>query len=196
MKTRLKASLFLAAGVISLAGLAVAPVVYAANTTTVTARIAKVATISSTSGSILLNITPTSAGSYTSLSDTVTAATNSTAGYQLQLSATPAALTNGGNTLAANSGTPTVPAALAVNTWGYRVDGQYGFTAGPTAADTNAATSSQSLWAGATTSAVSIKTTAAASTADATTVWFEAAADLSKPSGDYVTTVTYTAVAN
>lgn len=168
----------------------------AASTTTVTANIAKVASIATTSGTVTLSITPTSAGSYTSLSDTVTAGTNSTAGYVLQLSASPVALTNGANTLAAVSGTPASPSTIGVNQWGYRVDGQQGFTAGPTTADTNAASSSQTKWAGPTATATTIKSTSVASASDSTTVWYEASADLSKPSGSYTSTVTYTAVAN
>lgn len=197
MKAYVKSSLALGAGVIAVVGLVLTPVVVsAASTTTVTAVIAKVASIATTSGSVTLNITPTSAGAWTSLSDTVTAGTNSTAGYQLQLSASPTALTNGANTLAATSGTPGTPTALSVNTWGYRVDGQSGFGAGPTSADTNAAASSQTKWAGPTATATTFKTTASASASDSTTVWYEAAADLSKPSGNYTSTVTYTAVAN
>lgn len=196
MKIKSQSLLSVALGVVSLAGIVLAPVASAANTTTVTARVAKSAAVATTSGNVLLLITPTAAGSFTSASDTVTAGTNSATGYQLQISAATTALTNGGNTIAALTGaTPAAPAALTVNNWGYRVDGAATFGAGPTTAQTNAASLS-GTWAGVTSTAVTFKTTNAASNSDPTTVWFGAGSDFTKPNGDYVTTVTYTAVAN
>lgn len=188
--------LSLAVGVVSVAGIAMAPLAFAADTTTITARIAKTASVATTSGNVLLNITPTAAGSFTSASDTVTAGTNSTSGYQLQISAATTALTKGSDTIAAlAAATPASPATMTVNNWGYRVDGQSGFGSGPTSATTNGA-SLTGTWAGVTSSPVTFKTTASASSSDSTTVWYGAGADFTKPNGDYVTTVTYTAVAN
>ena len=140
MKQTIKSVLAASASLGMVAGLVLLPTTAdAANTTTVNATVSKTASVSTTSGTVNLAITPTATGSFTSASDTVTAGTNSTAGYQLQLSAATVALTNGANTIGASTGTPAAPVALANNTWGYRVDGQYGFGAGTTTAQTNAA---------------------------------------------------------
>lgn len=196
MKQQLKSTLALSAGVLAVVGIALAPTAGAADTTTVTATVAKVASVASTTSPVTLNITPTAAGSYTSASDTVTAGTNSAAGYDLQISAaTPALTRGGGGTIAASSGTPGSPVTLANNTWGYRVDNQEGFGAGPYSGQTNQA-SLTNTWAGVTVTPTQIKTTAVPASADTTTVWFGAAADLTKTDGNYVTTVTYTAIAN
>lgn len=193
MKTN--SALSLAFGVASVAGIVLAPVVSAANTTTINAVVAKSASIGTTTGTINLNITPTTSGSFTSLSDTVTAGTNSATGYQLQISSAAPALTNGGNNIAASTGTPAVPITMLVNTWGYRIDATGPFTTGPTSATPNGA-SLPLLWAGVTTTPTTFKTTAAANNNDSTTVWYGAGADFTKPSGTYTATVTYTAVAN
>lgn len=195
MKIKAQSAIAYIVGFVGLAGVVLAPIASAANTTTITARIAKTAAVATTGGSVLINVTPSAAGSFSSASDTVTAGTNSTAGYQLQISAAATALTKGSDTIAAGSATPGTPAALAVNTWGFRVDGQGGFGTGPTTAATNAA-SLTGLWAGVTSTAVTIKTTAVVANADTTTVWYGVGTDFTKPNGDYTTTVTYTAVAN
>ena len=195
MKQTIKTLLATSASLGMVAGLVLLPTTAdAANTTTVTANVSKSASVSTTSGAVNLAITPTAAGSFTSASDTVTAGTNSTAGYNLQISSAAPALTNGANTIAASTGTPAAPLALAVNTWGYRVDGQNGFGAGPTSSQTNTASLS-GTWAGVTTTATTIKATAAASSNDSTTVWYGAAADFTEPNGAYTASVTYTAVA-
>lgn len=195
MKQTIKTALAASASLGIVAGLVLLPTTAdAANTTTVTATVSKSASVATTSGTVNLAITPTAAGSFTSASDTVTAGTNSTLGYDLQISAATTALTNGGNTIAASAGTAAAPAALANNNWGYRVDGQAGFGTGPTSAQTNAA-SLTGTWAGVTTTATTFKSTSAAASSDSTTVWFGAAADFTKPNGAYSTTVTYTAIA-
>jgi hypothetical protein len=197
MNKPFKSVLAASASLGAVAGLVLLPATAdAANTTTVNAVVSKTASVATTSGTVNLNITPTTAGSFTSASDTVTAGTNSATGYQLQISAATTALTNGGSTIPASSGTPVAPVSLANNTWGYRVDGQYGFGAGPTSAQNNQA-SLTGTWAGLTSSAVSIKNyTTGVVTGDSTTVWYGAAADFSKASGTYTTSVTYTGLAN
>ena len=153
----------------------------------------------STSGTVNLAITPTSGGSATSASDTVSVSTNDSAGYTLELSSSSAqvTLTNGGNSIAASSGTQTSPVTLANNTWGYRVDGVGGFGSGPTSAQTNQASLS-GTWAGipASGSPNTLKTTATTASGDTTTVWYGAKADTTKPNGTYTDTVTYTATGN
>lgn len=196
MKKSIKSSIALSAGVLAIVGLVVAPtVVDAADTTEVTANIGTAASVSSTSGAVAVNITPVIGGSFSSASDTVIAGTNNASGYKLQVSATSTDLVSGVNTIAASSGTPAAPVTLANNTWGYRVDGQYGFGAGPTSAETNAANLDGS-WAGITTSPVDIKNVASAVGSDSTTVWYGVGADNTKPQGAYKQTVTYTAVTN
>lgn len=153
----------------------------------------------STSGTVNLAITPTGSGSASSASDAVSVSTNDAAGYKLQLADadTNTGLVNSGNTIAATSGTFAAPAALANNTWGYRIDSAGTFGAGPTTAQTNAASLS-GTWAGVPSSAspATLKTTATTAAADTTTVWYGAMADTTKPNGTYTDTVTYTATGN
>lgn len=200
MKQRMKSSLALGVGVVAVAGLVLAPAAYAANTTTVTARIAKSITVATTTGSVLLNITPTSAGSATTASDTVTVTTNSAAGYTLKIASGTANLVNGANNLVPTAGTIAAPAALDNNAWGFRFDDATagtGFGSGSTAAQTDVANPTSTKWAAVPTTATTIKTTAVAATSgDATNVFFGAKADMTKATGDYTATVTFTGTAN
>lgn len=152
-----------------------------------------------TSGTVNLNVTPTLSGSATSASDTVTVATNNTAGYNLTLEDVDADtdLVNGVNTIDAHTGTQGSPTTLGNNTWGYRVDGVGGFGAGPTAAESNQANLTGS-WAGvpAGGSPATIKNTSSPTAGDVTAVWYGVKADTGKPDGTYTDTVLYTATAN
>lgn len=182
------------AGVLGAAAFAVS----APGSTVVNATIGSVITIS-TSGTVNLAITPTSSGSASSASDTVTVGTNDTLGYNLQLADadTNTDLATGGNTITAATGTFASPATLADNSWGYRVDGAGTFGAGPTTAQTNAASLS-GTWAGVPSSAspVTLKSTSTTAAGDVTTVWYGAMANSTKPNGTYTDTVTYTATGN
>lgn len=166
--------------------------------TTINATIGSTISITSVSP-VTLAITPDANGQSTSASDTVTVSTNNATGYVLTLADSDATTTlaNGGNTIAAGAGTFAAPVTLANNTWGYRVDGAGGFGAGPTSAQSNVDTLSQT-WAGvpATGSPVTLKTTGTTATNDTTTVWYGAKADTTKPNGTYAGTVTYTATTN
>ena len=197
MKQPVKSVLVSSAGVLAVVGLVLAPAVANAvtGTTTVNANVGSAISIT-TSGTVNLAITPTGAGSATSASDTVTVTTNNSSGYTLQLNAGAATLTSGANTLAATSGSIATPAALGANSWGFRIDNQGGFGAGPTTAQTNQASLSGN-YAAVPTTATTVKTTAAAATGgDATNVWYAAKVDTSKPSGTYAGTITYTATTN
>lgn len=176
------------------------PTSYAATANT-TINVAVGSAISiSTLGSVNLDITPTSSGSASSASDTVTVSTNDTAGYTLQLADADSSdtLTSGTNTIAASTGTLAIPVTLAVNSWGFRVDSStLAFGAGPTTAQTNAA-SLTGKWAAVPVSgsADTIKSTTAVASGDTTTVWYGADVDSTVPNGTYTDTVTYTATAN
>lgn len=202
MKHQLKSVLTGSLGVVGVVGVVLAPAAVFAATdsanTTINASVA--ATISiSTSSTVTLNITPTGSGSASSSSDTVTVSTNRSSGYNLKLADADATVTldNGGNSIAAASGTFASPAALGNNTWGYRVDNAGTFGAGPTSAQTNQASLS-GTWAAvpASGSPATLKTTATTATNDTTTVWYGAKVDTSKPDGTYTDTVTYTATTN
>lgn len=174
------------------------PAVYAATDTKNTVINASVGSVisMSTSSTVTLNITPTGSGSATSASDTVTVSTNNTLGYTLQMSDSDATntLASGGNTLAATTGTFASPAAMGTNRWGFRVDGVGSFGAGPTSAQTNAA-SLTGLWAAVPVlaSPAQIKSTSTTATNDSTTIWYGAFVNSSTPNGTYTGTVTYTA---
>ncbi|RWZ78127.1 MAG: hypothetical protein EOT04_02775 [Candidatus Chaera renei] len=179
-----------------------APVAVSAVTTTqnttVNAQVAAVISMT-TSTTVNLAITPTSAGAMTSASDTVSVTTNNSTGYALSLADADAttSLVNGANTIAAHTGTQATPTALATNSWGYRVDGVGGFGAGPTSAESNVANTAFT-WAGvpASGSPNTLKTTSTTASSDPTTVWYGAKVSTAKPAGTYTDVVTYTAVTN
>ena len=153
------------------------------------------------SGAVSLAISPTSSGSCSVQSDSVTVLTDNGAGYTLQLasSATNSNLVNGAYAVSATSGTPASPASLNANSWGYRVDGTYGFGPGPTTAQSSIAAPISSF-AGIPTSAetpATIKVTnTSANPAQSTSVWYGVCVDTSIPSGTYSAQVTYTALNN
>jgi hypothetical protein len=153
------------------------------------------------SGTVNLAVTPTSSGVNTTAKDDVTVSTDASTGYTLTFldSDTDTTLVNGGNSIAASSGTQAGPITLALNTWGYRVDGLASFGAGPTSAQNNDS-STLYTFAGVPASnqtAHTLKTTsAAANPAETTNVWYGVRLDTTKPSGTYSDQVTYTAVTN
>ena len=192
----------LVGSVLSIALVLSAPILASAATTTDSTTInASVAAVISmtTSTNVSINLTPTSGGVVSSASDTVRVSTNNTAGYTLTMSASDAtaALTSGGNTIPAHTGTQASPTALAVNRWGYRVVGVGGFGATAYSAETNAGSSS-STWAGVPVlgSPNTLKTTAAVATNDATTVWYGVRVNSSQAAGSYTDAITYTAITN
>ena len=196
---RLKiASLMLGVGVVALATTTAAVSALTASTT-ISSTISSVISVSS-NGTVNANVTPSGSGAQTIASDTVTVSTNDSSGYTLQLGETGAssAMTSGGNSIAASSGTQTTPVVMAVNTWGYRVDGVGGFGAGPTSAQSNGTISGSIKFAAvpASGSPNTILTTSGTATNSTTTVWYGIAANTSQPSGTYTNSVTYTATAN
>ena len=182
-------------------GVAVMPVAASAATqtanTTINATVNPVISVT-TPATVTLNLTPTSGGVVSSASDTVTVNTNNTTGYVLTLkdSDTTTSLTSGSNTIAAHTGTPAAPTALANNTWGFAIAGAP-FDATYSAETNNG--SSTSKWAGVPASsgtAATLKTTATTATNDTTTVWYAVKANSSQPNGTYTDTVVYTATTN
>ncbi len=160
----------------------------------------------SSNTTVNLNVVPTGSGSCTVQSDDVAVLTDNSNGYSLTLSDnfTNTALTNGGNSIAASSGSFASPATLSADKWGYRVDGASGsgFGSGPTSAQSNVGLSSLSgiLFAGPPASNLTADTlattSAAADPAVHTTVWYGLCADTSQPSGTYSSQILYSAVTN
>lgn len=177
--------------------LAPALVSAASSNTVITATIGSTISMSS-SGAVAINVTPAVGGAQTSASDTVSVSTNNTTGYTLTLADSDATTTlvNGANSIAASAATQAASAVLANNTWGYHVDGVGNMATGG-AVETNVGSSSIK-YAGvpATGAANTIKATAAVAVSDATTFWYAVKADTSKPNGNYIDTVTYTATTN
>lgn len=169
-------------------------------TSSVNSTIAGIISLQTSSATVAVNVTPTGAGVQTINKDVVTISTNNSAGYTLKLSETNAnnTLVSGSNTIAASSGTLTTPVVMAVNTWGYRVDGAGGFGATATSAVNNAAISGTIKFAAVPAIAApdTIKTTAATASNDITNVWYGVAANTAVPSGAYTNSVTYTVTAN
>jgi len=152
-------------------------------------------------GSVSLNVSPTTSGSCTIQSDEVTVLTDDNNGYTLDLTNgnNNTNLTNGSSSINASNGTFTSPTSLVINTWGYRVDGDGGFGAGPTYAQSN---SNQSgiTFAGTQpedgTPDDIASSSVAADPGVSTMVWYGVCADLSLTSGSYSSSITYTAIAN
>lgn len=154
-----------------------------------------------TSSTVNLAATPTTSGVNSTAEDEVIVDTDASTGYTLTFldSDTDTTLADGVSTLAASGGTQASPVTLALNTWGYRVDGLAGFGAGPTSAQ-NSDTSTLYTFAGVPASnqaAHTLKTTSsAANPAETTHVWYGVRIGTGKPSGIYTGQVTYTAVTN
>lgn len=169
--------------------------------TTITSVLSPVISLLTTTGSVSLNVTPTSSGAQTIGSDTVTVSTNDSNGYTLSLAdnTTNTNLISGSNNIAASAASQGTPAVQLVNTWGYCVASIGGFGANcPSASAASQAISASNKFAGMPSSASpnTIATTATTATNATTTVWYAVAANTTQPSGSYSTTVTYTAITN
>jgi len=175
------------------------PLTAAAANTTVSVSVAGVISTFTTSGTVTLGaLTPNITGTQSTNNDVVTVSTNDTDGFTLTLQDADVTrtLASGGNSFAAGAGTPAVPAALANNTWGWRVDGLSAFGAGPTATINNAAPSALT-YAGIPANASAFTLLATATTgSQVTDVWYSARANDTQPTGTYTDVVTYTATVN
>ncbi len=128
-----------------------------------------------TSGNVSIPITPTSSGVLATGTSTVTVTSTDVTGYKLYVRAlTSTNMNNLGALLPASANGS--PAALAINTWGYNTDASNNF-AGMTLTDT-----------------LIRSVTGPVSAGDPTAVTYGIKLDLSKPAGNYLATVIYTAV--
>lgn len=156
----------------------------------------------SSSGTISVNVTPSSSGTKCSIAkDTVTVTTSATVGYNLKLidANTSNVLNAGSNNINATTGTYATPVVLANNTWGYRVDGSGTFGAGPTSVLTNGAVPSltfASVKLSSGTADTIVTTSTAASSGSITNVWYGLCATTAVPSATYSDSVVYTALTN
>jgi hypothetical protein len=128
-----------------------------------------------TNGNISIPITPTSDGVLATGTSTITVTSTDVKGYKLYVRALNSTnMDNLGTTLSASAnGTPAV---LATNTWGYNTDASTNFV-------------------GMTLSDILIRSISVpASSGDVTNVTYGVKLDLSKPAGNYVASVVYTAV--
>lgn len=128
-----------------------------------------------TNGNLNIPITPTTGGILATGASTVTVTSTDVVGYKLYIRAlTDTNMNNSGTLLPASANGS--PAALATNTWGYNTDASTNFV-GITLSDTL------------------IKSfIGPAKTGDITNVTYGIKIDLSKPAGNYVDSVIYTAV--
>ena len=166
--------------------------------TTINGSVGSAITIT-TNGSVALSVIPNSGALMSTTSDTVTVNTNNTAGYSLLLSMTGATnVLNGpaGNTIAPAVGSLAVPATLAANQWGYRIDNYSNFGVATTTVVNSVPTSGTWAKVPVLLSAETIKNRNGTATNDITTVWYAMNIDASKPTGSYTNTVVYTATTN
>jgi hypothetical protein len=189
----------LALGLTGFLALTAAPLVASAATTNTTVQVSvnDVITTFTTSGTVTLGgLTPDATGKQSINKDTVTVDTNDSDGYTLTLNDADGTFTlaSGANSFAAGSGSAASPAALANNTWGWRVDGLSGFGAGPSSIVSNGSPSSLTF-AGINATPVTVSTSAT-NGSSATEVWYSARADNTQPTGTYSDIVTYTATTN
>lgn len=128
-----------------------------------------------TSGNINIPITPTSGGTLATGTGTVTVTSTDVMGYKLYIRALSSTDMNKQGTLLPTSANVT-PSSLLVNTWGYNTDASNNFV-GISLSDT-----------------LIRSVSSPASTGSITTVTYGIKLDLTKPAGNYTTTVVYTAV--
>lgn len=127
-------------------------------------------------GNVSIGLSPGGATLSGTGAHTITVTSTDVVGYGLYIySAGSTSMTNGSDTIpASGNGTP---APLGTNTWGYNIDGSGNYR-------------------GITVVPVMLKTaTGPYKSGDTTTVTYGAITDFSKSSGNYTSTVTYTAVA-
>lgn len=167
--------------------------------TVVNANIGSTISIQSTAN-VDLNINPTASSAKASSGKaTVTVSTNNAAGYTLKLGMISADrdLKKASDSINPHTGTLNAPAALANNSWGYRVENAGGFGAGNMAIESNL-DNLTGTFAGVPAQGADdqIKTNGTAIQSQQTDVLFGAKADSTKPSGTYTGTVVFTAIAN
>lgn len=166
--------------------------------TIISSQVSEVISVS-TSGTVNINVTPAIGGAQTISNDSVTVATNDTAGYVLELNETSSSattLTSGGNNIPASSGTQSSPIAMSANTWGYRVDSVGGFGSGPTSSVSSQSISSLKFAAIPPSTPNTLATSSSATNGTSLNVWYGVAANDTTPAATYTNSVTYTAVAN
>lgn len=129
----------------------------------------------STSGDVIIQITPDDNAVLGTADNVITVTSTDVVGYSLYVRALSSSdMANGPAILPASSNTS--PGTLATNTWGYNISG------------------SGTNFVGMTTSNELMKTTSGPFTGgDVTTVKYGVKIDNTKPAGNYVTTVMYTA---
>lgn len=147
------------------------------------------------------NVSPTPTGSCTVQSDTVSVLTDSASGYTLTMttSTTDNRMAGTAGTIAASSGTAASPLTLAVNSWGYRVDGLSGFGSGPTSSQSSGSTPSvpfAGVPASNGTPTSVAYSSGPANPAQSTTIWYGICANATVTAGSYSVSVMYTAVTN
>lgn len=153
-----------------------------------------------TSDTVTLSLTPTTTGVYTIDNDAVEVTTNSDDGFTLSIesdAADSSDLEGDGGVISPVSGSPGSPTALNMNQWGYRVDGMFGFGAGPTSAVQNEPSSSLTFTGLPFSGSPAILAEFDESAPDGIVidVWYGVRGDTSIPSGSYTRTLTYTAIA-
>jgi hypothetical protein len=128
-----------------------------------------------TSGNVSIQITPTESGVLGTANNTVTVTSTDVVGYKLYVrSLSSTDMTNGPAVLPASSNT--LPGALSNNTWGYNTDASSNFV-GLTLTDVLIKNANGPYSAG-----------------DNTQITYGVKVDVSKPAGNYITSVVYTAV--
>lgn len=128
-----------------------------------------------TSGNITIPITPTTSGTLATNNSVVTVTSTDVKGYKLYIRAlNNTSMNNSGALLPTSSNT--LPAELAVNTWGYNTDLSTNFV-GLSLADT-----------------IIRSTTIPALNGDITTITYGIKLDMAKPAGNYIANIVYTAV--
>ena len=164
------------------------------DTTIITAQISSTISIT-TSPNVNIPVIPDVGGAQSSRSDTVEVSTNNSDGYTLTLENADSDTElegPGSNEIAAHDGTLDDPTVLADNSWGYAVPDWQDFDETYSQLSSE---SSSSVWAGV--PALGSKDVIGGSggpvTEDTTTVWYSVKVDTSKPDGNYVDTVLYTA---
>jgi hypothetical protein len=159
-------------------------------------------TITLTSGGTTnVDVVPNTSGKCTVQSDIASVLTDNPTGYSLTMttSTTNNVMAGSSGNIASSSATAASPTILAMNTWGYRVDGLAGFGAGPTSILNSGSVPSTTFAKVPPSNLAGTQVASSASAANPavnTTVWYGVCANSTVPAGSYTVTVTYTAVTN
>ena len=198
--TKLKRYIYGAAGTLAAFSMVMSPAMVSAVTdgTTVEATVGSTISMSNTTSTVSVSLSPGGSAVESVGSDVVSVSTNDTDGYTLDVAASDATrnLTAGANTIVPTAAaTPAAATTLTTNSWGWCVVGLGACSASYSVTNDQAAGASGNWIAmPASGSAIQVKSTSTTASNDTTTFYYGVNVNSTKPTGTYTDAVTYTAL--